>query len=42
MPDIAASLPRRTTARTRAASPRAALVVMCAGSFLALLDVTTR
>src|SRR5919201_6200897 len=41
MPGAATTLPRGATARALAGSPRAVLVVMCAGYFLVLLDVTT-
>jgi DHA2 family methylenomycin A resistance protein-like MFS transporter len=41
MPGIAGTLPRRApAAKSREASPRAVLVVMCVGYFLVLLDVT--
>ena len=40
MPGAATTLPRGATARALAGSPRAVLVVMCAGYFLVLLDVT--
>ena len=40
MPSAVTTLPRRAAAPALAGSPRAVLVVMCAGYFLVLLDVT--
>ena len=40
MPSAVITLPRRAAAPALAGSPRAVLVVMCAGYFLVLLDVT--